>query len=142
MSQDGRYAGLDLWLAWYPNSGGAYIVSGDFRSFSYEQSTDDIDASAGNDEYRYHLPSLKDHTASLEVLDSGGTTHTSYGMSNGESGTLYWGPKGSASGSPLHGIECYISSLSTEYPYDDVVSISVEFQGRGSMVSNWAGTFA
>ena len=55
------------------------------------------------------------------------------------SGTLWWYPSGTASGSVSHYAPAFVSSRGKEFPYDDVVTITIGFQFTSSPT---AGTVA
>jgi hypothetical protein len=127
-----RYTGHDLVVIW-AYTGGSVDLSGDFRNFSTNEEVNDADATAGNDTYSQHLPTFADADGELEMLDihgSGGTAGTAAwaNIKPRTSGTVHWYPVGTASGSVHHSVPAYIQTRNREFPYDDVVALTVAFQ--------------
>jgi hypothetical protein len=140
MPEIDRYVGRNLWLFW---QGGSAVVLSDYsdnRSLAISRTGDTTDASAGTALDRYHLPTLRDVTADIELLDSGGTSLETFGMEAGNVGTIHWAPIGSADGNPYHAFEAIITSIDLDYPYDDVVTLAISLQGRGAWISGFDGT--
>jgi hypothetical protein len=54
----------------------------------------------------------------------------------GTSGTLLWGPEGTATGKPKGGVVAIVTAHSKPFQYDDVVARSVDFQFTGDMLFN------
>lgn len=135
-----RFTGLNQWIAWQaPN--GMYILSDLATDFTVNHSADDEDASAGNSPYKWHVAKREDMTVSLALVEHGGTVVDAYELTPRTAGTIWWGPRGSASGYPCHAIAAYVTKADHKYPYDGLVTVDVEMQGRGTMVRDWAGTF-
>ena len=124
-----RYTGRTLEITWTPDGGSAVTLNTDFRSFQPSYEVDTIDASAGNDAHRQYLAGLKDGTVSLELLDDDANTASfRSALAVGTTGTLEWRPQGTGSGKPAFSAPAMVTSAEFDYPYDDVVTISVEFQ--------------
>jgi hypothetical protein len=123
-----RYTGKDLDVRWV-HSGGTAVLNADFRSFETNESVDNAEATAGDDVHRSFIPTLKDTTATLEMLDTSGTAGTVQWatLAPGTEGTVYWSPEGTASSKPKHYAAAFIEKRDRTMPYDDVVEISADF---------------
>jgi len=123
-----RYTGKNLVVSWV-YSRGTVSLNGDFRSFKTNESVDTADKSAGADTHRSFVPTLRDTTASLEFLDTTGSSGTAQWAATepGTEGTVVWSPQGTASGAPKYSAAAFIESRDRSMPYDDVVSVTVEF---------------
>lgn len=117
-----EYTGGNLYLRF-----GSTVLSGDFRSFSPEETIETVDASAGNDTFRTKLTTLKDGSASVSLVDQTGGTALWGALVPGMQGTLEWGPEGTAAGKPKHTAMAIVTSRSRDIPYDDIVVLNVEF---------------
>ena len=130
-----RYTGKDL----YVEFAGA-ILTGDQRTFSISKSADTAEKTAGSEEAKSYIATLDDATASMELLDAGGTLLSHWGIDVGTEGTLSWAPKGSASGNPLRRAVAIVTGVDEEWPYDDMVTISLNWQLSGTFLDGYAGT--
>lgn len=127
-----RYTGIELVVRWI-YSGGTVNLTGDRRTFTTSESVDDADATAGTVTYRDHLPTFVDATATLEMLDNTATGATGgtaiwAALAPRTSGTVEWSPQGTASGEPKWTAPAYVQTRDRDIPYDDVVSISIDWQ--------------
>ena len=123
-----RYPGTALSVQWI-HAGGTATLDADYRSFETAESVDTADKTAGDDTHRSFIPTLRDTTATLEMLDISGTAGTVQWplLAPGTSGTLQWSPQGTASNAPKHTAAAFIESRDRTTPYDDIVEISVGF---------------
>jgi len=124
-----RYTGKDLVVRWI-YSGGTQNVTGYRRSFNTSESVDDADATCGTVTYRDHLPTFTDMTSTLEYLEDSGSDGTAIfeALAPQTEGTVEWSPQGSASGKPKYTSAAYVAKRDRTAPYDDVVTVSVDFQ--------------
>ncbi len=124
-----RYTGKDLVVIW-AYSGGSVSLESEFRTFSTSESGDHADASAGNDTYRDKLPTLADASAQYDGLDTNDATGTTNwdAVQLHQAGTLYWYPLGTASAKPKHSAAAFVNQRDREFPYDDVVTITVGWE--------------
>lgn len=126
-----RFTGHDLALIW-AYAAGSVTLDADYRSFTVGEEVNDADSTAGNDTYAGHLPTFTDASAELEMVGTtnSGTAHWT-SIAPRTEGTIYWYPEGTASSKPAHNAPAYISSRDREYPYDNVVTVSLGFQFQG-----------
>lgn len=136
-----RYTGKDLY-AEFICSAGTIALTGDQRSLTVDRESDTVDVTAGSEADKSYLASLKDGTASIEVLDQGsiGATGLETALPEGTTGTLIYAPQGTASTKPKRGWAAIVKSISVEFPYSDVVVYKIDFQKSGSVL--WGGTAA
>lgn len=122
----GEYTGSGLYLKF-----GSTVLSSDFRNFSEEEEVGLVDSSAGNDQARSYLKTLEDGNATAELVHQTGGSVVWGAVAKGASGTLEWGPEGTATGKPKHTVVAIVQSRKKDMPYDDVVVITAEFQFSG-----------
>jgi hypothetical protein len=126
----GRYTGKDLYIQW-AYSGGTIVLNTDYRSLTTSEETDTEDASAGADTHKSYKPTLADTTIELELLDNTSNSSAFWGALTPQTeGTLTWGPHGTATGKPKYSVPALVNSREREFPYDGMVTITVEFQAQ------------
>lgn len=123
-----EYTGKDLYLKY-----GTTVLSADFRNFDQEEDVGLVDASAGNDANRTYLTTLKDGKATAELVHQTGGTAVWNALAPATSGTLEWGPEGTATGKPKHSVVAIVMSRKKVMPYEDIVVITPEFQFSGAV---------
>lgn len=131
-----RLTGKDLYVAWIDAQGTAALQA-DFKVFEYDNEIDSADLSAGSDSNRVWGETLGDLSFNLEMMynsDNVGTAAAAlYGrIAAGNSGTLVWGPEGTASGKPKGSCYVFVSKHSHAQPFDDGVTRSIEFKPKGT----------
>lgn len=134
-----RYTGRDLRVRWITASG-TTDVSGDERNLSIKRKVDSADSTAGADTYANKLPTFTDGTGEYKFLDNSSNGSAVYNeLEARNEGTLEWSPRGTTSGLPKRTAPAFIDSgPDEEYPYADVVEITVGFQLTGVPVkSTW-----
>jgi hypothetical protein len=110
-------------------------LSGEQRSFDVTLSQETADSTAGADNYRNFVNTVKSIEASLEIVmkeHSTGGSAIKAALAAGAEGTLLWGPEGTATGKPKYGFYALISEASETIPFDDVWTKSVTFQNAGT----------
>jgi len=132
---DNEFAGSALYAQWI-TVGSTVVISTEFRNFSFTDSGENIDATAGADIYRRTLDSFQTCTASASWLMQ--TTQGSVEVTNlrkGTEGTLTWGEAGSAAGSTVlkRDMPAKVDSSSWTTPYNDVVSIDCTWIQNGAI---------
>lgn len=127
-----EFVGSALYATWL-HSGGTVVLNTDFRNFSYAPSIDFVDATAGADGNRQRINSFKDGqvTASILMLDNYGTAAI-LPFVEGTSGSVIWGPAGSAAGKVKYTIPARIASAVQSIPYADVVTLDITWQQDGT----------
>lgn len=113
-------------------------LTGNHRTFSVTEEMGTVDASAGADAARSYVTTLKDGTATLEVLgdDTAGGPTWWAAVAPGTTGSLVYGEEGSTSGQPRHTASAIVTSRKKDAPYDDLVTYTVEFQLNGAVTDD------
>lgn len=141
MAEGDRITGPNLWIGWIYDTGGGtagtVVLSGDQRSLSYTREMETADATAGADGARVYKSTIKNFSASSDAMytgTSGSAVFSAIGL--GSEGTLVFAPQGTAAGKPKGGGPMICTNQSMEIPFDDMVTISLEFQGQGNETWN------
>jgi hypothetical protein len=121
--------GSALYLAF-----GGTAMHSDFRSYEHNEEVDLIDKSAGADDVKTYLVSLKDGTAAYGGLYLG-TVSVLEDMVLGTEGTLEWAEKGTAAGNPRHYVNAILKSKSVTQPYNGVVEDAAGWQFSGTLTN-------
>lgn len=127
-----EYTGKDLYIAWV-HSGGTLNLSGNYRSVADTPSVDLVDISAGADTDRTYLTTLRDGQIALTYLHDGGSVDVS-ALREGVSGTIVYGPEGTAAGKPKRTIPAISLGAALNIVYNNVVEVSVTWQRNGTVV--------
>lgn len=127
------YVGSSLVLSWV-TSAATTSLSGDFRTFTVNDTLDTVDATAGADAIKQWLAGPTDRTASLMYVHQGGITDVNL-VDSGQVGTLLVYPEGTASTKPLYTFPFLVNSCSKSFPYNNIVEFTIGFvsQGAGSI---------
>jgi len=107
---------------------GSTVLSGDYRSFSAEETGDVVDASAGADTNRTYLTMLKDGTASATIVAQAGSTALWGAVAPLTGGTLEWDEEGTTAGRPKHTAWAIVTSRAMGAEYADIVTFDVAWQ--------------
>jgi hypothetical protein len=121
-----EYTGKNLYVIF-----GTTVLDGGSRVFDPTEEIGLVDASAGSAGSRTYITTLEDGRASMELVDQTGDTAIWGAVDLGVEATLEWAPEGTASGKPKHSCNAIVMSRNKRMPYDEVVTITVEFQFSG-----------
>lgn len=122
------FSGSALYLAWV-YSGGTITLHGDFRQFDWTPSLSLIESTAGADTFREYISGIGeggDIGVSL-VMQTGSTALLS-ALARGVSGTILYGPEGTATGKPKSIIPAISKGPAYSQPYDDIVELKISWQ--------------
>jgi hypothetical protein len=120
----GEYRGNELVIQW-----GGTVISSDFRTFGHDESSDEIDATAGNDARKVYLTGPIDDTISASFIDTTGNTSNWAALAVGNSGTLVYSPQGTAAGKPKYTCgTAAITRRNRDIPYDGAVSYDMTWR--------------
>ena len=117
------YTGSGLYLKF-----GTTTLQADYRSFTPAQSMGLEDASAGADTGISRLSTLKDSTYSLTMRAPAGGTAAWAALAEGTSGTLEWGPEGTATNKPKRTVTAIVESREEGLSYNGVTEWSITWQ--------------
>lgn len=136
-----RYRGKDLVIQWI-YSGGTVTLNGDYTKFDVERSIDLIDATAGNSLDKEYINGVKDGTAKVTFADTGTSgSAVAAAVVEGTAGSLIYGSQGTATGKPKGGFVAIVKSHKFSEPYDDMVTLEIEFQKNGAMLFDYGSSF-
>lgn len=126
-----EYTGNALYLKF-----GSTVLSADFRNFDQSEEIGLVDATAGADTNRTYLTTVKDGKATAEMVHQASGTALWTALAPGTSGTLEWGPEGTASTKPKHTVTAIVMDRKKVVPYEDIVVITAEFQFSGAVTDS------
>lgn len=116
-------------------SGGTIALNGDYRTFSWNPSTDYAEVTAGQDTHKGRLPTLKDATASITLVVQTSGTAIATALQPATAGTLIYGPEGTAVGKRKITLPAYCDGAKVEFPYSDVAVITCGFTGSSTLAN-------
>lgn len=127
------YTGKNLYISF-----GGTVVSGKQRTLSKNGSMDTVDTTSGADTDKSYATTLRDATFDITILDDGTAgANARQALAEGNSGTLIYGPEGTATGKPKYECYAHVTSFNTSYPYDGEVEFQVSLQKSGNWTSNY-----
>ena len=127
------FRGSGLFVS-FAGDAGTVTLSGDYTQLTTTQSIALLDQSAGPDTERTYVNSLKDQSVSVTVKHQAAGSVLANALVAGASGTLTWGEEGTASGKNKHTLPAISQGAAMNIPFDNLVEISVTFQGNGARV--------
>jgi hypothetical protein len=139
-----RYTGANVLIEFLPEGGTApadvEVLSADFTSFSYDQSTDTVDVTAGNETERAFVPTITSLDWTINAFDtqSGIDKTVVYAGAKGKL-TVY--PKGKVNGAEMFSFNTVINGLNVESPFDGAVEIEITGQRSGAMIDDFGSTY-
>jgi hypothetical protein len=122
-----EFTGKNLYIKF-----GTTVLSGDYRSLSSSPEIGLVQSTAGSDADHTYLTTIKDGRYSYSGLAQVGGSVLLAALLEGTEGTLEIGPEGTANGKPKETAVCISLGAQFNYPYDNVVEISCEFQKTGA----------
>lgn len=144
MAASERYVGKDLRIQWI-HSGGTATISGDWTSFDVTRDSEEVDLTAADDTGTYMKYTRQVNGASMtsHFIGTAGSAVIGSATVRGTSGTLLYGPGGTATNDPKGGFPAYIKSANVSQSYDGNVELSIEFSPQGAelfnpMIDVWA----
>ena len=120
-------------------SGGTITLNGDYRAVTWNPSTAFEEVTAGQDTQVGRLPTLKDATASVELVTQTAGTAIQAALAPAIAGTLTIQPEGTAVNKRKITLPAYSDGASLTFPYANVSVISCNFSGS-STLANYADT--
>jgi hypothetical protein len=128
-----EYTGTSMYISFTAGTV-VSVLSADYRTISTAPVIGLADASAGNDADKTYLPTLKDGKYSWKGLAQTAGTVLENALLEGTLGTLIIAREGTASGKPKETCPVIAMGATFNFPYDNVVEISCEFQKNGARV--------
>lgn len=128
MAQADRHSGKGVHLAYTPDGGSAIDLDVDYRNFSWSQSLNEIDATAGDDDWEYFVNSFSRGEVTISILAGASSTY----LVPGSFGSLVYGPKGSASTNREVTLPVKLMSVDEVQGYADVATLDLTFRQTGA----------
>jgi hypothetical protein len=128
-----EYTGSAL-VASFITAGGTTILNTDYRTLTSDPTIGLVKASAGSDADETYLNTLKDGKYSYKGVAQTAGTALENALVEGTFGTLVIGREGTASGKPKETCPVFSMGAKFNFPYDNVVEISCDFQKSGARV--------
>lgn len=119
----------------YVHSGGTIDLQSQLRNVNLQEETDMVDSTAGTTNYREYILGLSDATLDIETVYNAAASPIGTADVKSlrrSSGTVNYGPMGSASGYHKISRAALVSSLEFDSPYDDIVTVNISFQLSGA----------
>jgi hypothetical protein len=135
MAAADRHSGKAVHLSYTPNGGSAIDLDADYRSLDWNQELNEIDATAGDDDWEYFLDSFKRGTFAITILAGVTTTY----LVPGSFGSLIYGPEGSTAGLRQVTLPVKLMKANEKAGYADVITLDLEFRVTGDVT---VGTFS
>lgn len=125
------YSGSALYIQWV-YSGGTVVFNTDFKTFNHTPSISLYEETAGADAHVAFVNGVKSDQMALTYIDQAAGTAAMTSLAEGTSGTLTWGPEGTATGKRKFTIAAIAMGAQLTQPYNNVVEISTTWTGNGS----------
>ena len=114
---------------------GGVTLSAAQRSFEVMEKQETADATAGADEYRNTLNTVKTIGAKMEFImreHSDGGSALLVALTLGSTGTVLWGAEGNGTGKPKDAFSGRLVDASRKLKFDDVYLINLEWEMAGT----------
>lgn len=116
-------------------SGGTINLAGDYRTCTWNPTTGYEDVSAGQDTQVGRLPTLKDATAQIEIVNQTGGTAVQAALQPQVAGTLVIQPEGTATNKRKITFPAYCDGGAFNFPYANVSMSTAGFTGSSVLGS-------
>jgi hypothetical protein len=124
MAQADRHSGKDVFLEYTPDGGSAIDLDVDYRSVEWAQELNEIDGTAGDDDWEYFLDSFKRGTFDISILAGVSTTY----LIPGSFGVLIYGPRGNGASARKVTLPVKLLTATETAGYADVVTLDLSFR--------------
>jgi len=125
------YSGNLLNVSWV-YSGGTQLLTGDQKTFSYTPAIELHDQTAGGDTDKTYITGVKSGQCAFSAIMQTSGTALTVALCEGNSGTLYVGPEGTASTKQKITIPAIALGAKFSMPYADVVEVTCDFTQNGA----------
>jgi hypothetical protein len=124
--------GSAAYINWV-GTGGTVVLGADYRTFSWVETCEQYDATAGSDTTRVYLPGFKTFTCSYTGVGQSKGTAIESALRAGEIGTVNFWPEGTGTGFRVYAFPCIVTkSPYNAWAYNAVVETSIEWQSNGA----------
>lgn len=125
-----KLSGKDLYVEYNGTN-----LSAAYKSLEIDEKQGTVDATAGADDYRNHINTIKEIEATLEIImqdfASGGSAILAL-LSLGGTAPLIWGTQGTASGKPKKGFMARLVEAPQSLKFDDLYTIKAKYTMAGT----------
>jgi len=141
MASSTKYKGSALFIQ-FVGGMGTVDLTGDSRVVTVAEQSQRLDVTTRGDAAKRFLNETPEITVSINGLDGSGTAVTNQNwdrLNVGDSGTLTWGPEGTATGYRKRTPAARLNSKNFNSPYDGAVEWTLEMASDGGTVvqSTW-----
>jgi len=139
-----RYTGAKVVCEFLPEGGTApadiETLTADFTSFSYDQSTDTVDVTAGDERERAFVPTITSLDWTINAFDtqSGFDKSVVYAGAKGKL-TIY--PKGKVDTEEFFSFNTVINGYNSSGPFDGAVEVEITGQRNGAMIDDFGSVY-
>lgn len=131
-----KYKGTALYVRW-ESGGGTVVLTAESRTFTEDETANDIDVTVRGDTAKNTLPDFPAITAEMSGLDpvvaASGTADWDK-LNIGDAGTLIWAPEGTATGKRKRSLVSTVKGKGFDSPYDGAVSWKLSWNSNGGTV--------
>jgi hypothetical protein len=134
-----KVTGKNLFLS----AGGVIVASAvtgqkksSVQEWSYEFTADVAETTAGSDEWKSHITTLKGGTGTLKLMYDTVRTDISQVFQVGDTVRLIWGERGTGGGSPKGEVDAIVSSAKMNIKYNEVLMADIALQFTGELIHN------
>lgn len=127
-------SGPTMVLTW-TISNATIAIAADYRNVTWSPSVAYEDVSAGSDTQVGRLTTLKDATASIEVLVQTSGTAIAAAMQPGQAGTLLIQPEGTATNKRKITFPAFCDGANVTFPYSNAAVITAGFTGSSTLAN-------
>ena len=121
-------AGPTMVMTWTTSSGTS-ALAGDYRTWDWNPSTAFEDVSAGSDTQIGRLPTLKDATCAITLVQQTGGTALIAQLQPAQAGTLVLQPEGTARNKRKITFPAYCDGAVNSAPFANVATLAIGFTG-------------
>ncbi len=132
-------SGPTMVLQWI-TSAGTQSLAADYRTCSWNPSVAFEDVSAGSDTQVGRMPTLKDATAAVQLVQQTGGTSLLAAIQPGQAGTLIIQPEGTATNKRKITFPSYCDGAQSAKPYANVATLDINFSGSSVLGNFTDGT--
>lgn len=126
------FSGSALYARWV-YSGGTAVLSGNFRTFSFDPDINLIVSTAGATADESYVNGVKTGQAQWTSVMQSAETALQTALAAGVPGTLEVGPEGTVTGKPKLTIPAISKGLKYNEPYNDIVTLTCSFTKNGAL---------
>lgn len=137
MASSQKYKGSALYVAFMNATLGTVDLTGDSRVFTAQEQSQRQDVTTRGDSAKRFLNETPEITCTLTGLDGSGTANTNWNwdrLNVGDTGTVVWGPEGTATGYRKRSLAARLNQKEFNSPYDNATEWSLEFASDGGTV--------